>query len=197
MILPYLDFINSKKIVLGFGSPRRKELLQQAGFQFEISVSSVEENGNREDPKKYVQENALIKATDISNKIESDLIIASDTVVVFNNEILEKPKSENSAIEMLSKLSGNSHFVLTGVVLKFQNKHLLFYEESKVSFYPLSEEFINAYVKTGEPMDKAGSYGIQGLGSTFVKEINGCYYNVMGLPISSLCKNLIEHIHFF
>eukprot|EP01029_Cantina_marsupialis_P028224 TRINITY_DN775885_c0_g1_i1.p1 TRINITY_DN775885_c0_g1~~TRINITY_DN775885_c0_g1_i1.p1 ORF type:complete len:204 (-),score=55.94 TRINITY_DN775885_c0_g1_i1:190-801(-) len=194
MILEYLDLINSKNVVLASQSPRRKEILERIGLRFSITSSSFEENLDKSKftPEEYVQENALQKAKEVAERLgdEADIVIGSDTVVVCDDTIMEKPKDADDAIRTLKRLSGRAHEVLSGVCIIYGNATCTFVEETKVRFAELSDEEIVAYVATGEPMDKAGSYGIQARAGAFVSGIDGCYYNVMGFPLHHFCQKL-------
>ena len=190
-------------IILASGSPRRKELLAQAGFDFEVEVSNADENVAEESPTEMVEELAARKAEAVVNlhnkKEDNCLVIGADTIVVLDGKILGKPADEADAKAMLASLSGRTHQVYTGVTLirlrKAENGSILqesrtFSEGTDVSFYPLTKEEIRSYIATGEPMDKAGAYGIQGKAAVFVKEIKGDYNNVVGLPIARLYQEL-------
>lgn len=184
------------KLILASESPRRKELLSQIGMEFEVMSCGGEEPVDVTIPYRVVEEHAMQKAKAVADKItETVTIIGADTVVAFQGEILEKPKDRQDAINMLTKLQGNTHEVYTGVVLikiepdRTQNRKK-FHECTKVTFYPMSEREIEAYTDTKEPMDKAGSYGIQGIGAKYVKEICGDYNNVVGLPVARLYQEL-------
>lgn len=183
------------RIILASASPRRKELLRQLGLTFEICVSDVEEVVTKKEPDGVVEELSAQKAEAVFRQTNGDvLVIGADTVVALEGEILGKPADEKAACEMLYHLQGKSHYVYTGVTLYFrkgvQEWKNTFSEGTLVSFYPMTEEEIQAYVATGEPMDKAGAYGIQGLGGRFVEKINGDYNNVVGLPIARLYQEL-------
>ena len=183
------------RIILASASPRRRELLNQLGLEFEVIVSDVEEVITKTLPAEVVEELSYIKAKDVFDKTQGDvLVIGSDTVVAYENRILGKPRDMEDAKETLSLLSGNSHFVYTGVTL-FKREcgevtHKTFHEATRVEFYPMSREEIEWYVASGECSDKAGSYAIQGLGGRFVKSIEGDYNNVVGLPVSAIYAEL-------
>ena len=184
------------RIVLASASPRRRELLTQLGWEFEVIVSDVEEVITKTLPQDVVEELSYIKAKDVFDKTEGDvLVIGSDTVVAYENEILGKPRSVEDAKETLGRLSGNSHYVFTGVTLmKRVGENVMsktFHEATRVEFYPMTEEEIDWYVSSGECGDKAGSYAIQGLGGRFVKSIEGDYNNVVGLPIARLYHEIL------
>lgn len=183
-----------RKIILASASPRRKELLEKAGVSFTVMPASSEEKITSQDPEEAVQELASGKAVAVAQTVgcqpQGTLIIGSDTVVVSEKKILGKPADRADAIETLQKLQGNTHQVYTGVTVLERTgeewKAYTFSECTDVTFYPVTEEEICAYVDTGEPMDKAGSYGIQGLWGIYVKGICGDYNNVVGLPVARL-----------
>ena len=179
------------RIILASASPRRRELLTQLGWEFEVMISDVEEVITRTLPQEVVEELSYIKAKDVFDKTEGDvLVIGSDTVVAYENRILGKPRDVEDAKETLARLSGNSHHVFTGVTLFKREGETVtqktFHEATRVEFYPMTKEEIDWYVASGECSDKAGSYAIQGLGGRFVKSIEGDYNNVVGLPIARL-----------
>ncbi|MGG7176797.1 Maf-like protein [Clostridium paraputrificum] len=186
------------KVILASASERRQELLGRVVKDFEITVSDFDEDmvkyqGN---VSEYVKEIALGKAQDVAKKITEDvIIIAADTIVTLNDTILGKPKDDSEAFRMLKSLSGNSHKVYSGVVLinTATGKTLKSSLATEVKFSKLTDEEITDYIKSGEPLDKAGAYGIQGQGGVFVEEIRGCYYNVVGLPLNRL-KYMINEI---
>ena len=181
------------QIVLASASDRRKELLQRLGIEFKVMISdfneeSVDFDG---DCSKYVQTLATGKVLDISKNLQDKsgkIIIGCDTIVSINHEVLGKPKDKRDAFLMLKKLSGKEHQVYSGItLLNTENKKIISdFQCTRVIFSELKDEIINWYIETGEPMDKAGSYGIQGYAGSFVKEIHGCYYNVVGLPLNKL-----------
>ena len=183
-----------RRIILASASPRRRELLERAGVKFEVIPASGDENRTSDDPKEAVAQLARDKAVSFKATVEDaeegTVIIGSDTVVVFQNMILGKPHDQEDAADTLKKLQGNTHQVYTGVsVLEKKNgqwQEHAFYESTDGTFYPVSDKEIREYVATGEPMDKAGSYGIQGFFGIYVKGINGDYNNVVGLPAARL-----------
>ena len=187
------------KIILASASERRQELLARLVENFTIIVSdfdekSVEYKGNIDE---YVQDIAYGKANDIAKTINEDaIIIAADTIVVLDDEILGKPKNDEDARNMLEKISGKVHNVCSGVVLinTGNGRIIKTSQKTEVRFSELTSVDIDQYIKTKEPLDKAGSYGIQGIGGTFVEEIKGCYYNVVGLPLNKLRLMLNEII---
>jgi septum formation protein len=173
-------------IILASASPRRKELLNQIGLNFEVQVSDVQEIIDQKTaPEKLAEKLAYNKALAVANKNPSKLVIGADTLVVNGSTILGKPKDEKKAYEMLFSLSNKKHQVMTGIAMMVQNanKVLIKHEITDVYFKNLSLDEINGYVLSTEPYDKAGGYGIQGLGACLVKKIDGCYFNVVGLPI--------------
>lgn len=186
----------AKKIILASASPRRKELLISMGLEFEVIPSHVEENIENEPFSIELIENlAAEKAQDIAEKLEFPaVVIGSDTVVVIDNKVLGKPKDEKDAYNMLKMLSGNTHQVISAIALidTETNKILKDSVISDVTFKQLSDEEINAYIKTKEPMDKAGAYAIQGLAGMFVKSITGCYSNIVGISVFKLAEMLKE-----
>ncbi|GMQ56120.1 Maf-like protein [Vallitalea sediminicola] len=183
-----------KNIILASKSPRRKELLERLNISFDIKISRVDEDSFKQDsPWEFVEKLAYEKANSVSKLVDEDsLVIGCDTVVVFENEILGKPKNIGQAADYLKKLSGNKHLVYSGIAILDvgSNKKYISHEVTEVYMKDLNEEEIAYYINTGEPLDKAGAYGIQGVGAIFIEKINGDYYNVMGLPLNKLYKGL-------
>lgn len=179
----------NRKLVLASGSPRRKKLLEDIGFEFEVITSNVDEGQVSEmlEPSKYVMELSLLKAKDVAHGLnDSAIVIGADTTVVLNNKIINKPIDKNDAFHILNQLSDNIHKVYTGITFvdSANNQSFCTYQETEVTFRKLSEKEIWAYIESGSPMDKAGAYGIQDdFGAVFVRNINGCYYNIVGLPL--------------
>jgi septum formation protein len=183
------DFM--QRLILASSSPRRKELLENLRLQFEISSSDADENFSAAlSPSEAVMELASRKSGTVARNFPDCFVIGSDTVVVHDGMILGKPESGQEASEMLKKLSGNTHSVYTGVSIISPEKETRFYEKTDVTFWELSDEEIDTYIKSGEPFDKAGGYGIQGFGSMLVREISGDYYTVVGLPVLKLIREL-------
>lgn len=189
------------KIVLASASPRRRELLEQIGLAFEVVPGQIEEKTKSTEPSEMVMELSARKAQDIYDKLPTEkrssaIVAGADTVVVLEDRIMGKPADEKAAEDMLSSLQGRTHQVYTGVTLIWQGEknqppsRLSFYEKTDVTMYPMSALEIRSYVDTGEPMDKAGAYGIQGKCAAFIKEIRGDYYNVVGLPIGRLYQEI-------
>ncbi len=186
-----------KKIILASASPRRQELMKIITENFDIIPANVDESIDENlklSPEEIATNLAVKKAFSIDEN--EKIVIGCDTIVALNGKILGKPVNRNEAFAMLSALSGKVHFVITGVCLKCGKKSLSFTESTKVTFYELSEEEIHSYLNRNEYKDKAGSYGIQGFGSLFVKEICGDYFNVVGLPVGKLNKKLAAFTRF-
>lgn len=178
-------------IILASASPRRSELMTLAGFRFDVICADIDEIvPEKALPQEVVMSLALQKAQAVAKDHRKSAVVGSDTVVALDGKILGKPRSEKEAAEMLRSLSGRIHKVYTGVAIICGEKVTSFFEETEVEFYPLTDQEILDYVATGEPMDKAGAYGIQGRGAVLVKRINGDYFNVMGLPISKVYREL-------
>jgi len=177
------------RIVLASASPRRRELLEQAGIDFEILIGSTRECITKEEPEEIVEELSLAKAKGVAEAVTGDAVI-----VAKGNKVLGKPKDAEDAHQMLAMLQGEKHQVYTGVTLlqKKGDEKIIrsFHERTDVFMTSMSDQEIEAYIATGEPFDKAGSYGIQGRAGIFVERIEGDYYNVVGLPISRLCREL-------
>lgn len=188
--------ITKSKIYLASRSPRRRKLLKQLGLKFNsFSVDLHEEILNGEHPIQTVKRLALHKSDAAITKVKNGIVITADTIVVLNKVVIGKPKNQKDAFGILSKLSGRTHSVYTGFVVKnLDNKKCVTdYEKTEVTFRKLSPKEIRDYIKTGSPMDKAGAYGIQDdFGAVFVKRIDGCYYNVVGLPLAKIYKSLID-----
>ena len=207
------------RLVLASASPRRRELLSQIGLEFTVMPSTKEENAKTTEAGALVQELSRQKAVDIWEQLSGGqgqnpdadqeqiseetqepnlngkrqpelLVIGADTVVCCEGKILGKPHDREAAVEMLTALQGRSHEVYTGVTLYHQSETVTFFECTQVEFYPMTEVEISEYIDSKEPMDKAGAYGIQGLGARFVKGIRGDYNNVVGLPVGRLYQEL-------
>ena len=189
-------------IILASGSPRRKEILEQVGIPFTVQASNKEEVITENEPVNIVKGLASMKANDIAEKAKiNDVIIGCDTIVAYNNQIMGKPKNEEDAKRMLQLLQNDVHEVYTGVsvIIKMLaddgsecDKEINFAVETKVYVNAMSEEQIESYVATKEPMDKAGAYAVQGKFAVHIKKLDGDYYNVVGLPISRLYDVLLE-----
>ena len=196
------------QIILASASPRRKELLEQIGLEFEICPAKGEEVITKTIPEEVVMELSKQKAEEVAAMVYSFgenhqdittpsdiLVIGADTVVAYDGKILGKPKDEADAKRMITMLAGNTHSVFTGVTLVLIDKsgkvgELVFYEKTDVTMYPMTEVEIDRYIATGEPMDKAGSYAIQGKCAIHIEKIEGDYNNVVGLPIARIYQEL-------
>jgi septum formation protein len=186
---------NRCRLILASKSPRRKHLLEQAGLKFSVIPSDfAEDSVTLSDPVSYVRELAEFKALDISQKHPDSWVIGADTIVLSDNHVLGKPGSKDEARQMLKRLSGNKHQVLTGYCICCMGKEQLFSEtvHTEVRFKMLRPEEIDWYIETGEPLDKAGAYAIQGIGSFLVSSIDGSYTNVVGLPVCEVMEYLIN-----
>lgn len=183
-----------QKLILASKSPRRKKLLEQLGFQFDIIATETDEfiDSNLK-PEEICQNLAEQKAKEIAKKISYPAyVIGADTIVVIDGDILGKPADGKQAFDMLMKLSGNTHSVFTGISIfdTALNRNISFFAKTEVTFRILDESEIIDYIESGSPMDKAGAYGIQDdFGAVFVKKINGCYYNVVGFPLEMFYSN--------
>ncbi len=187
--------VQSKLIVLASASPRRKELLEKIGLKFTADASYYpEEIHSNLEPEELVKTLSIEKARTVARKYLNAIIIAADTIGVLRGKIIGKPFTSDEAEKMLQALSGNSHRVITGFTIldSESNKSLTQTVETRVYIKKLSPTEIQNYVRTGEPLDKAGAYAIQGLGSLIVEKITGDYYNVMGLPLNALGESLKE-----
>lgn len=185
-----------KEIILASASPRRKELLEQVGIFCRVVPSLVEESINTTSPEEVVQELARQKCLDVAERTKEDcIVLGADTIVSIHNKILGKPSDETQAVEMLKELQGNTHQVYTGVTMIWRSRERIlreetFYEKTDVTFYPMTDKEIWNYVKSKEPMDKAGAYGIQGLSAVFIEHISGDYNTVVGLPVAAVYQRL-------
>ena len=190
------------KIILASSSPRRKKILKSIGTKFNVIKPVFDESGisYNKNPGEYCETLAIKKAESIMNNLSNSIVISADTIVICKSELLNKPENEKDASRMLNLLSGVKHDVYTGVAIVDSTKNKvisLFHEKTEVEFKKLNQNIINYYIKNYKPYDKSGSYGIQEFSSLFVKKINGCYFNVIGLPISSLYDEIkklnLEH----
>lgn len=189
-------------IILASASPRRKQLLEQAGFSFTVKPSTAEEVITEGIPDQIAESLAFQKANDVYRQVKPDYtdkdfcVIGADTIVYYDKEILGKPEDEREAFDMLKMLADRTHQVYTGmaVIMRIngEKRSLLFHERTDVTFYPIDDYELKSYIATGDCMDKAGAYGIQGPFAIHIKEIHGDYNNVVGLPISKLYQALKE-----
>lgn len=187
--------ISMNKIILASGSPRRKELIETLKIPFSVIVSdideNIDENANLVDE---IEKLSYKKALAVFKDHKDAVVIGADTIVVHNNEVLGKPKTEENAIKMLNKIQGDWHEVITAVSIISVKQSETFSVVSRVHFYPMDDEEIKLYVNSKEPLDKAGAYAIQGEGSRYIKEIKGDYYSIMGLPISELYRRIKKYL---
>ncbi len=190
-----MKHLNKYPIILASGSPRRKQLLEQIDLEFEVVPSQIYEDFSLNlSPTDFVEYYAQEKAKDVANSYPDKWVIGADTIVVFESHILGKPKNEKDSFQMLKRLSGNTHQVITGVSIQNIKQDISdsFHERTNVTFNTLSDKIINYYIETYAPFDKAGSYGIQDWFSVCVNRIDGCFYNVMGFPLSSFYSHFID-----
>jgi septum formation protein len=181
------------RLILASKSPRRVQLLQMLGLEFEVRPADVEESrAAGELPAAYAERLARDKAAAIAVAQADAVVIGSDTVVVVDDEVLEKPRDETEAVAMLMRLQGRAHEVATGIALAYRGEARTGVERVAVTFRPFSERTARAYAATGEPLDKAGAYGIQGFGAALVEGIEGDFFAVMGLPVARLIAMLAE-----
>lgn len=188
-----MNFTTEHRLVLASASPRRKSLFSMLGVPYDVITSDVEETSvQAEDPLDYVREVALLKTKDVKGKNDDRTVIGADTVVVFENTLLHKPKSREEAIHHLERLSNNRHQVMTAVAIMTKDGEVeSFVEVTDVYFRKLSRQLIEKYVDSNDPFDKAGGYGIQSGGALFIDRIEGDYNNVVGLPLASLFEKLV------
>jgi septum formation protein len=189
-----------QKIILASASPRRKQLLEWADISFEIMVADTDESYSNslseEDIAIHIATNKALAVKEKLNKDENALIIAADTIVVLNKEIIGKPANRQEAISILTKLSGQTHHVITGVCILSEDKTIQFSEITEVQFHAINLSQIEYYVDHYKPYDKAGAYAIQEwIGVTAVKSIKGDFYNVMGLPVSRVVREIAQLVH--
>lgn len=196
-VLLYISGCFMKKLILASSSPRRKELLEQIGLEFDIVVSDIEEKVDINlSPEETAKSLAYQKAYDVAKKVGPEkLVLGSDTIVVIDNEILGKPQNEDDIYQMLRKLSNTTHTVITGVCLysTYDNSFIVESDTSFIKIREISDVEIAAYIKSGEPFDKAGSYAIQGIGAVFVERIEGNYSGIVGLPVYMVAQMLKQY----
>ncbi|XP_043260735.1 dTTP/UTP pyrophosphatase [Colletes gigas] len=200
MLQQTVQALTTNRVVLASGSPRRYKIIKQLGINAEVVPSEYDENLNSSAYKnygEYVQDLAKYKVQEVYDRLSGDpvqpsLIIGADTMVTMGDIIYGKPKNESHAFEMLTSLANKEHIVYTGVCLKTPKAEVNFYDSAIVKFGDISKEQIETYIQTGEPLDKAGGYGVQGLGGCLVEKINGDFYTVMGIPLYSMTKRLNE-----
>jgi septum formation protein len=185
-------------VILASQSPRRRELLMLVGIAHEVRPADIDETYLvGEEPRAHAERLAREKAAVVARDAPEAIVIGSDTIVVVDGDVLGKPRSTAEAIAMLRRLSGRSHVVLTAVAVSWRGMQQSDVVEVGVTFHPIGTEDIEAYVATGEPMDKAGAYGIQGYGATIVQRVDGDYFAVMGLPLQRLVRLMADMgIHY-
>jgi len=189
-------FRTNVRLILASASPRRKEMLAKLGLDFEVLAAEVDELPlNGESPQDFVLRAAIEKASDIAGNHPDAWVLGADTIVVHRGDILGKPKDAGDALKLLMRLSGQMHKVLTGCCLKWEQENISVSQviATDVYFSAFSEAIAAAYVATGEPLDKAGAYGIQGYGGTLVEKINGSYSNVVGLPLAETVDEMLRY----
>ena len=180
----------SHQLILASSSPRRQELLKQVKIPFLVRKANIDESAiTTSDPIEKVRELAILKGESVPLQ-QHEVVLSADTVVAYHKQIFEKPQSKEEAYEMMKTLNGTTHDVFTGVMIRSQEKYRVFVEKTEVEFWPLTEEEIEWYIETDEPYDKAGGYGIQSLGAIFIKRLIGDYYNVVGLPLAKVVREL-------
>lgn len=179
-------------MILASNSPRRKEILENFGFKLKIKTANIKEISFKKELIEKTKDISNQKALTIAKEFKNDFIVSADTVVSINNKLLGKPKNEKDAFSTLKELSGKSHEVITAFTIINISKNIFYsdFEVTKVFFYDITDEEINWYIKTNEPFDKAGSYGIQGKGALFVKKIDGDFFSVMGFPLGKFLRAL-------
>jgi len=181
------------QMLLSSGSPRRKELLSLLGIPFQVVAPNIPEIQQRDEtPETFCLRISKEKALEVAQKHTAALVIGADTIVVIDGMILGKPRDTSEAYDFLMLLQNKIHTVLTGYTITLGNHSISKVVKTKVHFRAMTAKEISWYISTGEPMDKAGAYAVQGIGSLFIKEIHGCYTNVIGLPLSHLYKDLIK-----
>ena len=185
--------VTDLRVILASSSPRRRDLLDLIGIQHEVQPATVDETQlDDERPGVYAERLARAKAAVIADGNPDSLVIAADTIVVVDGDVLGKPRDEDDASQMLARLSGRTHVVITGVAVALEGRMVSTTEEVSVTFRDLGQEEIESYIATAEPMDKAGAYGIQGYGATIVRRVEGDYFAVMGLSLVRLVELLAE-----
>ncbi len=180
------------ELILASGSPRRREMMELTGFAYSVRASDADEHIPACAPQNMVMTLAKRKARSVKDDAPGCCVIGADTIVYLDGEIIGKPRDAQDASRILHLLSGRTHVVYTGVCVLTDSQERLFYDTTAVTFASLSEAEIAAYIASGEPMDKAGAYGIQGIGAVLVDKVEGCYFNVIGLPVPKLYRALFE-----
>ena len=180
------------ELILASGSPRRREMLDLIGLKYSVRIGQTDESIQPCAPEEMVVTLAARKARTVKAAAPGCCVIGADTIVYLDGQIIGKPRDPADAVRILRSLSGRTHTVYTGVCIATDEEERCFYEATYVTFAQLSDDEIQSYVASGEPMDKAGAYGVQGIAAVFVEKIEGCYFNVIGLPVPTLYRNLAE-----
>ena len=182
-------------IILASSSPRRKKILEKLGYNFSIKVPDIDEgNINELDPIDYVIDVSMRKGLKVHQQYKNDFVLSGDTIVEFRNKIIGKPSSYQDAFEVLSLLSGRSHYVISALSLTYNDNQITIFDSTKVYFKALNEEEIKYYINNFDVLDKAGSYNIEDAEQYFIKNIDGCYYNIVGFPEKKFLKSEIKNI---
>jgi septum formation protein len=192
------QLLEGRRLILASGSPRRAKILKREKVRFDVMMPpNLKEESSSSDPVEHVLSLSRKKAASVSGQVEEAIILGADTIVVLDGQIMGKPHDEKRAFSILTKLSGRAHRVYTGITLvnKYNGKSISDYDSTQVKFNQLDEENIRRYIKTGEPMDKAGAYGIQGMGNFLVESYQGSLDNVIGLPTEKLKEMLTQIIN--
>lgn len=185
----------TRRLILASASPRRQELLQDLSYPFDIVAADCEEYFNRSLPiASAIEQIARQKALTVWEQHPEAVVLGADTMVCYKDQMMGKPENREDAYRMLKQLSGKTHTVVSGVAIVWKGKTELFHEKTSVTFYELEEELLERYLDSNEPYDKAGAYGIQGMGKLFVRELRGDYFNVMGLPIAAVYRHLKAYL---
>lgn len=189
------NILKNKRVVLASLSPRRREIFGQLGLKVLYKPARIDESMETNNPRVYVKSLALKKAQSVARNMDSDcVVVAADTIVYLNGEIINKPEDEHQAADFLTRLSGQTHYVYTGLAVCYCRQCYSDYARTAVTFKELTSQEIIEYLETGEPFDKAGGYGIQGFGSQFIMKVVGCYFNVMGFPVAKFYDLLTEQV---
>ena len=182
-------------IILASSSPRRKKILEKLGYNFSIKVPGIDEdNINELNPIDYVIDVSMRKGLKVHQQYENDFVLSGDTIVEFQNKIIGKPSSYQDAFETLSLLSGKSHYVISALSLTYRDNQITIFDSTKIFFKKLNKEEIQHYINNFDVLDKAGSYNIEDLDKNFIKNIDGCYNNIVGFPEQKFLKSEIKQI---
>ena len=182
-------------IILASSSPRRKKILEKLGYNFIIKVPDIDENNiNELNPIDYVKDVSMRKGLTVHQQYKNNFVLSGDTIVEYENKIIGKPSSNQDAYEVLSLLSGNSHYVISALSLTYNDNQITIFDSTKVSFRKLKKEKIKYYINNFDVLDKAGSYNIEDAEEYFIKNIDGCYNNIVGFPEEKFLKSEIKQI---